>query len=153
MLSRTVRFAYAFALAFPLALAHPAAAAQPRKGPAEAPAPREIARDRTEPLAVATIDADDTRRQLEETLKAYPSTLPRILRMDPTLLDNAGYLQPYPATGVKYQISQSGGAWPIWSSAGHELIYRLNGTSATVGQRLHVVNSSWAPTAITTAVL
>jgi hypothetical protein len=97
MLSRTVRFAYAFALAFPLALAHPAAAAQPRKGPAEAPAPREIVRDRTEPSSVTTLDADDTRRQLEETLKAYPSTLPRILRMDPTLLSDAAYLQPYPA--------------------------------------------------------
>jgi Tol biopolymer transport system component len=61
------------------------------------------------------------------------------------------YLQPYPATGVKYQISQSGGAWPIWSSAGHELIYRLNGTSATVGQRLHVVNVSTQPVPTFTA--
>jgi Tol biopolymer transport system component len=61
------------------------------------------------------------------------------------------YLQPYPATGVKYQISQSGGAWPIWSSGGHELIYRLNATAATVGQRLHVVNVAINPVPTFTA--
>ena len=36
------------------------------------------------------------------------------------------YLQPYPPTGVKYQISASGGAWPLWSPNGAELLYRLN---------------------------
>ncbi len=36
------------------------------------------------------------------------------------------YVQPYPPTGVKYQISRSGGAWPVWSPNGNELIYRLN---------------------------
>ncbi|HEY2431775.1 MAG TPA: hypothetical protein VGI12_03805 [Vicinamibacterales bacterium] len=93
-LSRTVRFAYAFALVFPLALAHPASA-QPRK-----PAPPEAApalRDVAAPPAVSNIDAEDTRRQFEDVLKAYPTSLPRILRMDPTLLDNAEYLQTYPA--------------------------------------------------------
>jgi len=38
------------------------------------------------------------------------------------------YVQPYPKTGAKYEISQSGGAWPIWSSKGSELLYRLNVT-------------------------
>jgi hypothetical protein len=38
------------------------------------------------------------------------------------------YVQPYPATGVKYQISRSGGAWPLWASNGSELIYRLSNT-------------------------
>jgi hypothetical protein len=94
-LSKTVRFAYAFALAFPLALAHPVAAAQPRKFAETAPV-QEPARDKT-PLAVSTLDADETRRQLEDVLRAYPSTLPRILRMDPTLLNTPEYLQPYPA--------------------------------------------------------
>ncbi len=95
-LSKTARFAYAFALAFPLALAHPAAAAQPKR-PADAVPAAAQPRDTTAPAVVSTQDADDTRRQLEEVLKAYPSTLPRILRMDPTLLDNPAYLQPYPA--------------------------------------------------------
>lgn len=96
--SKTVRFAYAFALVLPLALAHPVSAAQQRK-PAEAAPPLAV-RDTTAPITVSTMDAEDTRRQLEDVLKAYPSTLPRILRMDPTLLDNAGYLQPYPALGT-----------------------------------------------------
>ena len=94
--SRTVRFAYAFALAFPLALAHPAAAGQRKNVPAEA-APQATVRDTTAPSTAQQLDADDTRRQLEDVLKAYPSTLPRILRMDPTLLENGAYLQPYPA--------------------------------------------------------
>ena len=38
------------------------------------------------------------------------------------------YVQPYPKTGAKYEIAQSGGAWPIWSSKGSELLYRLNVT-------------------------
>jgi hypothetical protein len=97
MLSTPLRFAYAFALAFPLALAHPAAAAQPRKtAPVEAP-PAAAARDRTEPTAIESTDAEESRRRLEDILKAYPSTLPRILRMDPTLLDDGEYLKPYPA--------------------------------------------------------
>jgi serine/threonine-protein kinase len=41
------------------------------------------------------------------------------------------YVQPYPPTGVKYQISRSGGAWPVWSPNGSELIYRLNVGNAT----------------------
>jgi Tol biopolymer transport system component len=41
------------------------------------------------------------------------------------------YVQPYPPTGVKYQISTTGGAWPIWSPNGSELIYRLNVGNAT----------------------
>ena len=94
--SKTVRFAYAFALAFPLALAHPASAAQQRKAPAAEQNASAAGRDTTAPAA-STLDADETRRQLDDVLKAYPSTLPRILKMDPTLLDNAGYLQPYPA--------------------------------------------------------
>lgn len=55
------------------------------------------ARDRTNVTAVTTLDADETRRQLEDVLKAYPPSLPRIMRMDPTLLNNDVYLQPYPA--------------------------------------------------------
>jgi len=38
------------------------------------------------------------------------------------------YVQPYPPTGVKYQISRTGGAWPVWAPNGMELIYRLSNT-------------------------
>jgi Tol biopolymer transport system component len=36
------------------------------------------------------------------------------------------YVQPFPPTGAKYQISDTGGVWPIWSPNGNELFYRLN---------------------------
>jgi dipeptidyl aminopeptidase/acylaminoacyl peptidase len=60
------------------------------------------------------------------------------------------YLQPYPPTGVKYQISQTGGAWPIWASSGHELIYRLSGTAAG-GQRFQTVAVTTDPVPTFTA--
>lgn len=41
--------------------------------------------------------AEETRRDLEELLKQYPPALPRILRLDPSLLGNSAYLEPYPA--------------------------------------------------------
>lgn len=77
-----------------LSLAAPAAA---QRTPApEASAPVQT-RDRTNVTAVSTLDADETRRQLEDVLKAYPPSLPRIMRLDPTLLSNEAYLQTYPA--------------------------------------------------------
>jgi hypothetical protein len=98
-LSRTVRFAYAFALVFPLALANPVAAQTTRR-PAPEATPQATPRDVTAPSVITTQDAEETRRQLEDVLKAYPSTLPRILRMDPTLIQNPAYLEPYPALGA-----------------------------------------------------
>jgi hypothetical protein len=41
--------------------------------------------------------ADETREQLERVLEQYPPSLPRVLRLDPTLLTDTTYLQPYPA--------------------------------------------------------
>jgi hypothetical protein len=46
---------------------------------------------------VSSQDADETRRQLEDVLKAYPPSLPRVIRLDPNLVNNESYLQPYPA--------------------------------------------------------
>jgi serine/threonine-protein kinase len=54
------------------------------------------------------------------------------------------YLQPYPPTGVKYEISQSGGAWPIWGPNGRELLYRLNVTEGNV-PKLNAVTISTQP--------
>jgi hypothetical protein len=45
----------------------------------------------------STMTAEETRRALEELLRQYPPALPRILRLDPSLLGNQGYLTPYPA--------------------------------------------------------
>ena len=47
--------------------------------------------------AATTMTAEETRRELEELLRQYPPSLPRILRLDPSLLGNPAYLQPYPA--------------------------------------------------------
>lgn len=41
-------------------------------------------------------NADDTRNRLEELLRQYPPSVGRVLSLDPTLLDDATYLQTYP---------------------------------------------------------
>lgn len=88
--------AFTLAALTSLSLAAPALAQQ-RPAPAAESSATVQTRDRTSVTAVNTIDADETRRQLEDVLKAYPPSLPRIMRMDPTLLNNDVYLQPYPA--------------------------------------------------------
>ena len=51
-------------------------------------------------LEVAPVDersAQDTRQRLNEILRDYPPSLTQVLRLDPTLLNSADYLAPYPA--------------------------------------------------------
>jgi eukaryotic-like serine/threonine-protein kinase len=57
----------------------------------------------------------------------------------------AVYVQPYPPTGVKYQISQTAGAWPIWTAGGRELIYRPNNNPGEGVTRLNVVTITTRP--------
>ena len=45
----------------------------------------------------STLSAQETKDQLERLLNEYPPSLVRVLRLDPTLLTNQPYLQPYPA--------------------------------------------------------
>jgi hypothetical protein len=75
-----------------LSLATGANAAQRQPAASAEAAPR----DRTAVSTVLQMDADETRRAFEEVLKQYPPSLPRVLRLDPTLLSNDAYLQPYP---------------------------------------------------------
>ncbi len=75
-----------------LSLAGGVSAAQRQPAPNPAATPR----DTTAVSTVLQMDADETRRAFEEVLKQYPPSLPRVLRLDPTLLNNEGYLQPYP---------------------------------------------------------
>src|SRR4051812_10354668 len=66
--------------------------------PPEAPAaPRGALR----PELAAPYDGnvEETRRRLDEVLQQYPPSLREVLRLDPSLLTNAAYLQPYPALG------------------------------------------------------
>ena len=41
-------------------------------------------------------NAGETQRRLQELLQQYPPSLGRVLALDPTLLSNDAYLQPYP---------------------------------------------------------
>jgi Tol biopolymer transport system component len=84
---------------------------------------------------------------------AYASNAVADQQADPNALRGfAIYVQPYPPTGVKYQITQTGGAWPIWSSNGHELLYRLQGTTATgATPRIYSVSITTQPTPVFTA--
>lgn len=45
-------------------------------------------------------NAPETQRRLQELLNQYPPTLGRVLALDPTLLNNDGYLQAYPQLGT-----------------------------------------------------
>ena len=42
------------------------------------------------------------------------------------------YVQPFPPTGSKSQITQEGGRWLLWSPNGSQLLFRLNGQQLTV---------------------
>ena len=67
------------------------AAAQPDR--AQRPAQTHPAAAQSGPVQ----SAPDTRQELERVLEQYGPALPRILKLDPTLLTNDTYLQPYPA--------------------------------------------------------
>lgn len=85
--------AVAIAALTSLSLATGAAATQRQTAPNPVASPRDTTAVSTPLLQM---DAEETRRALEEVLKQYPPSLPRILRLDPTLLNNDGYLQTYP---------------------------------------------------------
>jgi hypothetical protein len=90
---RLTRNAVAAATLIYLALPQAARAAQPRTVP---PALHE--RGAQAPLSPTTPsgNAEEVRNQLDDLFRRYPPSLARVLGMDPTLLDNEAYLQPYP---------------------------------------------------------
>lgn len=88
-----VRPAAALVLACVLAAPVPAGASQ--RTPAREPAPAPAAA--SEQPALPTQDARETRNALERLLEQYPPSLARVLRLDPTLLQNQDYLRPYAA--------------------------------------------------------
>ncbi len=78
-----------------------AAAGRPQPAQAQAPAarPMQAAPPVQLPPAtriVAQADAEQTREALREILVRYPETVRRVLALDPTLLQNPAYLEPYP---------------------------------------------------------
>ena len=57
----------------------------------------------TSAAATSAFDAEELRQQLERLLDQYPPSLARVLRLDPTLLTDPSYLQPYPALATFIQ--------------------------------------------------
>jgi hypothetical protein len=49
------------------------------------------------PPVLADVDARETRQRLDELLKRQPPAVGRVLKLDPSLIANQGYLAPYPA--------------------------------------------------------
>jgi hypothetical protein len=74
--------------------APPAAFAQPRVTVTPAPS---VQPQRLDIPPVDERSAQDTRQRLNEILRDYPPSLTQVLRLDPTLLNSADYLAPYPA--------------------------------------------------------
>jgi hypothetical protein len=83
--------------------AAPAAAQNPRpanRGPvAEQPRASQAPRGALRADLAAPYDGnvEETRRRLHEVLQQYPPSLREVLRLDPSLLANPAYLDPYPA--------------------------------------------------------
>ena len=80
-----------------LAVATPGFAQQASQTRRQVPADVTLAPRDTTAVTATGASAEETRRDLEELLKQYPPALPRILRLDPSLLSSPDYLKPYPA--------------------------------------------------------
>jgi hypothetical protein len=86
-------------LAFLITAVFASAAIAGRAQPGQAPAVRQMPAASQQPpvtRVVAPADADQTREALREILGRYPTTVARVLALDPTLLQNPAYLEPYP---------------------------------------------------------
>jgi hypothetical protein len=60
------------------------------------PAPQAQLQSAPVTRVIASSDAEQTREALREILARYPATVGRVLALDPTLLQNPTYLEPYP---------------------------------------------------------
>ena len=81
---RLTRFAAIGLLFTTLSLVPAASTAQTQRRTGETTAPAAA----PQPVTASTQTAEETRRDLEELLRQYPPSLPRILRLDPSLLGN-----------------------------------------------------------------
>lgn len=80
-----------------LALPWPAAA-QRATAPPSGRAPVEA--DSTAAAPVNEASAEQTREEMERILDRYPPAVGRVLKLDPSLMNNPGYLTPYPLLGA-----------------------------------------------------
>ena len=91
-------FVSGFAAAAVLLLALPGAAAQRPTTPSSGRVPA-IEQDQTGSAPIGILDnadAERTRESLINLLEKYPPALGRVLKLDPSLMTNQGYLAPYP---------------------------------------------------------
>lgn len=79
-----------------VALAYPGAAAQ-EPVPSSARRANQGGGQGSTPVSVAdTGNADQTRQDFEQVLEKYPPSVGRVLKLDPSLMNNPTYLTPYP---------------------------------------------------------
>jgi hypothetical protein len=99
-------FVSVFAAAAVLLLALPGVAAQRQPGPSSGRLTvLEQGQPGSVPLGVRDdADAERTREALNQLLEKYPPALGRVLKLDPSLMNNPGYLAPYP--GLAAFLSQ-----------------------------------------------
>jgi hypothetical protein len=79
--------------------AGPAVAAQEAQPPTPAPRALRPARGQEPRVPVAPVydgNAQETQQRLQELLRQYPPSIGEVLSLDPTLLANQAYLEPYP---------------------------------------------------------
>ena len=91
-------FVSVIAAAAVLFLALPGAAAQRPATPSSGRVPA-VEQDRTGSAPIGILDnadAERTREEFNNLLEKYPPALGRVLKLDPSLMSNPGYLAPYP---------------------------------------------------------
>lgn len=97
----TVNFVRSFAIAAALAGAVPNSctlAQAQTTAPAQPSAPAAARPGAATPAPVVEDgDANDIRRDFIDVMRRYPPSLGQVLKLDPSLLSNEGYLQSYPA--------------------------------------------------------
>jgi hypothetical protein len=78
-----------------LALTHSVAAAQKPTGSPTRPVPQGLGPGST-PAESPDATAEQTREQFEAILEKYPPAVGRVLKLDPSLMNNQSYMTPYP---------------------------------------------------------
>lgn len=86
-------FAAVFAAVTMLGQARPSAQTP---APPAAPAPAQAPATTIPPVYQVQTDANTTREQLQDILRQYPPSVGEVLRRDPSLMNRADYLAPYP---------------------------------------------------------
>jgi hypothetical protein len=89
-------YLHGFTAAAILSLTWPVMAAQRAPGAAAPARPAPAATAQPQSIIPNDPGADQTRDQLERILQRYPPQVGRVLKLDPSLIDNPGYLASYP---------------------------------------------------------